>query len=293
MNLDHLNARFAIDGRLAFAEGPGGWPHARLSRGDAQAEVSLYGGHVLRYTRGGAPVLWLSRQALFAEGKAIRGGIPICWPWFGPHPSDPARPAHGFARISHWEASDSGAGDHATWLRLRLSDSPATHALWPHPFRLDLLVTLSDALDVALTAHNPGDTPWRCTGALHSYFTVGDVAQIRIGGLDGARYLDQLTGQSLTQAGPVRFDREVDRIYADAGPACTIDDPALGRRIVVAKAGSRSTVIWNPWAEKARRLADFADDEYPEMVCVETANAGADVVEVAPGGSHTLRATIA
>lgn len=288
-----LNGRLGIPGRLRFAEGPGGLPHALITAGDYTAEVALQGAHVLGYGRAGAPpVLWLSRHAVFARGKAVRGGIPVCWPWFGPHPSDPTKPAHGFARVSMWAALASADHGDAVALTMRLVDNEATRALWPHPFALDLTVRVGPRLDVALTAHNTGETPFVVGGALHSYFAVGAVTEAAIMGLEGASYLDQLTGQTHTQAGPVTFAAEVDRIYADVGPACTIDDPALGRAIRVAKGGSATTVVWNPWVEKARRLADFGDDEYRAMLCVETANAGDDRVVVAAGASHTLRAII-
>lgn len=293
MELAELNERFGIGGAVAFAAGPGGMPHATLRAGDSYAEVALHGGHVLRYGADGAlPVLWVSRQAIYAPGKAVRGGIPVCWPWFGPHPADPAQPAHGLARTRMWAARASGADGGRAWLRLGLRDDADTRASWPHRFDLELSVALGAGLEVALTMRNPGDAPFSCGGALHSYFGVADVTRARIMGLDGARYLDQLTGAEHTQAGPVTVSAEVDRVYYDAGERCTIEDPALARRIVVAKAGSRTTVVWNPWVEKARRLADFADDEYAGMLCVETAMALGDSVALAPGAEHTLRATI-
>lgn len=289
-----LNERLGLPGRLRFAAGPGGMPHALLSAGPHRAEVALQGAHVLAYGREGEPpLLWVSRLAVFAPGKAVRGGIPVCWPWFGPHPSDPGKPAHGFARVSMWSAAASADRGDAVALTLRLSDDEATRALWPHPYSLELTVSCGPALTVELVAANPGPGPAVVGGALHSYFTVGDVTRASIIGLEGAAYLDQLTGQTHTQPGPVTIAGEVDRIYGDAAPECTIIDPALGRAITVAKAGSATTVVWNPWVDKAQRLADFGDDEYTGMLCVETANAGEDRVTLEPGGSHTLRATIA
>lgn len=288
-----FNDRFGIAGGLEFTAGPGGMPHALLRAGGASAEVALHGGHVLRYGADGAPpVLWVSRHAIYAPGKPVRGGIPVCWPWFGPHPSDPAKPAHGFARTRLWEVLASGADAGRPWLRLGLRDDEDTRALWPHAFALELTVALGAALDVALTMRNTGDAPLICGGALHSYFAVAAVTQARIIGLEGARYLDQLTGAEHTQVGAVTIGAEVDRVYHDGGARCAIEDAGLGRRIVVGKAGSRTTVVWNPWAEKARRLADFGDDEYHGMLCVETAMALDDSVTLAPGDEHTLRATI-
>lgn len=294
MDATELNGRLAIPGRLEFVGGPGGAPHARMRAGASAAALTLHGGHVLSYGRDGAPpVLWLSREAVFAPGKAIRGGVPVCWPWFGPHPDDPGKPAHGFVRTRPWAALASGRAGEAVWLRLGIGDDAETLALWPHPFALELTVTLGDSLDLALTMRNTGAAPLTCGGALHSYFGVGAVTQARIIGLEGASYLDQLTGREERQAGPVTVGAEVDRVYRDPGPACAIEDPALGRRITVTKAGSGTTVVWNPWVEKSRRLADFADDEYPGMLCVETALARDDRVTLAPGAAHTLRATIA
>ena len=294
MDLETLNERFALPGRLEFVAGPGGMPHARMQAGRYGCEVALHGGHVVQYGAAGEPpILWVSRQAVYAPGKAIRGGIPVCWPWFGPHPSDPAKPAHGFARTRPWQAIGSGETGDGVWLRLGLQSDETTLALWPHQFQLELTITVGPQLDLALTAHNPGDAPFSFGGALHSYFTVADVTQASVEGLEGARYIDQLTGEERRQEGPVTVADEVDRVYFDPGPSCAIRDPLLGRRITVTKAGSGTTVVWNPWREKAARLADFADDEYPGMLCVETALALGDRVTLAPGASHTLRATIA
>ncbi|HMQ33855.1 MAG TPA: D-hexose-6-phosphate mutarotase [Chloroflexaceae bacterium] len=288
-----LNDRFGLAGKLAFVAGPSGLPHARIASGDYGAEVALQGAHVLAYgRRGEPPVLWTSRLAVFAPGKAVRGGVPVCWPWFGPHPSDPGKPAHGFARVSMWSVAASADGGDAVALTLGLRDDGATRALWPHPFALELSVRVGARLELALTATNTGDAPVTLGGALHSYFGVGAVTEARIMGLEGARYLDQLTGEFHAQQGPVTVAGEVDRIYEDAGPACTIVAPALGRAVRVAKSGSATTVVWNPWVEKARSLADLGDEEYHEMLCVETANAGADTVTLAPGARHTLGATI-
>jgi len=293
MEIAALNARFGLDDRVRFAPGPGGMPHAVIMAGGAEAELALNGAQPLSFRHAGEPpILWVSRAAQYATGKPVRGGVPICWPWFGPHPDDPAKPAHGFARNQPWEVLETGPADDGAFIRLGLADNAATRALWPHPFRLELALTVGPALNVALIAHNPGDAPFRFGGALHSYFAVGDVGQVQILGLDGTAYHDKVGGGERRQSGPVTIAGEVDRVYRDTTATCTIVDPALGRRISVAKAGSHSTVVWNPWTEKAARLADLADDEYPQFVCVETALAEEDSVELAPGASHTLRTTI-
>ncbi len=291
--LEDLNRQF---GRadLHFVGGPNGIAIAELANAHGAARVALYGGHVLSYTpRGGSDALFLSQRAVYVPGKAIRGGVPVCWPWFGPHPSDPSLPAHGFARTSTWEvrASDSDAG--ATRLTMGLRDDAATRAIWPHRFDLTLVVTLGAALDLALTAHNRGEEPFVLSAALHSYLAVGAIERTAVIGLSGTTYIDQIDGdRRKTQAGDITFAGEVDRIYlSDA--AATIEDRAAARQIQIGKRGSGATVVWNPWLDKARRLTDLGEDAYPQFVCVETANAGDDLIDVAPGASHTLATTIA
>jgi len=186
----------------------------------------------------------------------------------------------------------------ATVIRLGLRDDEATRELWPHSFALELEVAVGVALRVSLIARNTGSAPFTCTGALHSYLAVGDVTLIAIHGLEGCAYVDKVNGGAeKVQRGLVTIVGETDRVYHDTVATCTIDDPVLGRRIAVAKRGSRSTIIWNPWQEKARRLADFDDDAYPSMVCVEagyprTGVALNDAVTIPPGGEHRLETTI-
>ncbi len=293
--IQDLNARFAIADQVSFAVGSGGFPVVSVRNAHADASIALQGADVTGFQpHGQEPVLFLSRQAVYARGKAIRGGIPICWPWFGPHPTDPTKPDHGFARTRPWSVLDTRAmPDGATRVRLGLTDDAETRALWPHAFALQLVVIVGAALEVTLVARNTGYEPFVCSGALHSYFRVGDVTAITIQGLEGIAYVDKVDGgHAKVQQGPVTIAGETDRVYTDTTAACAIVDPTVGRRVTVAKEGSRSTVVWNPWRDKARRLADFGDDEYTEMVCVEVANAGDDTVTVAPGGEHRLGTTI-
>jgi D-hexose-6-phosphate mutarotase len=295
IDLETLNDSFAITDHISFANGPGGLPIAQIRNAYAAATVSLHGAQVLAFQpHGHVPVLWVSAHSLYQSGKAIRGGIPICWPWFGPHPSDPAKPAHGFARTSLWSVLSAAAlADGATQIRLRLVDEDTNAMLWPHPFELRMVVTVGAQLNVELIVRNPGPTAFTYSGALHSYFDVSDIAAISIHGLDGCDYIDQVDGdRQKTQKGPIAITSETDRVYLNTTTTCVIEDPGLDRRIGIAKGGSRSTVVWNPWSEKARRLADFGDEEYHSMVCVETANAGGDSITVAPGGEHRLTATI-
>lgn len=288
---EQLNALHGLTGTVAFETGQGGLTRAVITNASATAEIYLQGATVTAYQpRGESPVLWLSPQAQFQAGKAIRGGIPVCWPWFGPHPKDASKPQHGFARNLEWSCVNTRALSAAlTEVELRLTDSDATRALWPHAFELTLRVTVGDVLQLDLTARNPGPEPVELGAALHSYFHVGDIREVEIHGLERTRYFDQVAGnQEQTQAGPVNIGEEVDRIYFDTEADCVIRDPNLNRSLRVAKLGSRSTVVWNPWIAKSGRMADFPDDGYRTMVCVETTNAARDLRTLSPGDEHTL-----
>jgi len=224
----------------------------------------------------------------------IRGGIPVCWPWFGAHPDRDDLPIHGFARISDWSVESADSVEAGTRVVLSLADSDATRALWPHRFTLTLAITVGEALTLELETVNKGDEPFSFTQALHSYFTVGCIHDTTVRGLEGARYLDTV-GEVVekVQDGVIRFTEETDRDYFDTTAECIIDDPVLGREIHVAKTGSNSTVVWNPWTEKSKRMSDFPDDGFPGMLCVETTNATKfDTVVVEPGGSHAISTRI-
>lgn len=294
-DIQALNDSFAITEQISFAGGPGGWVLAEIRNAYAVATVSLYGGQVLAFQpHGQQAVLWASSRSSAQAGKPIRAGIPICWPWFGPHPTDATLPAHGFVRTAHWNVlAVAGLADGATQIRMRIGDNDISDRRWPHPFDLRCVVTVGAELRVELIMRNPGNAPYTCSSALHSYFSISDIGAITIHGLDGSEYIDKVDGgQRKTQQGPIAIDAETDRVYLGTTAPCVIDDAGLNRRIQVAKSGSHSTVVWNPWVEKARKLADFDDDEYRKMVCIETTNAEADSVTIAPGGEHRLVATI-
>jgi D-hexose-6-phosphate mutarotase len=295
VDIQSLNDAFAIPGHLSFTAGPGSLPMVEIHSAHATATVALQGGQVVTYQpHDQQPVLWVSERSIYAPGKAIRGGIPVCWPWFGPHPDDPHKPQHGFARTAMWQVLGTTLVEpDAVQLRLGLTDTAETRTLWPHAFALELGITAGPELRVELTARNPGTEAMQCTSALHSYFQVSAIEAVTIYGLEGSSYIDKVdAARRKLQQGPITIAGETDRIYLDTTNDCTIQDPGLGRRIHVAKVGSRSTVVWNPWVDKARQLADFGDEEYRQMVCIETANAGDDVITIAPGGAHTLGTTI-
>ena len=289
-DIDTLNRRFGLPGALHFVNGSGDLPVVDIQTPLASARVALQGAHLLAWQpAGAAPVIWLSQAAVFAPGQAIRGGVPVCWPWFG---AREGLPMHGFVRTRLWQVR-SAAMDPAgqVVLRLSLQDDADTRALWDHAFDLELLVTLGATLSLTLISRNTGDQPFTLTDALHSYFCVADIQQTTVQGLDGCDYLDKVQNFARArQSGAVEFTGETDRIYLDTTADCVIEDQQQQRQIRIAKTGSSSTVVWNPWREKV--FADMAAGEHRQMLCVETCNAGPDQITLAPGQSHALSATI-
>jgi glucose-6-phosphate 1-epimerase len=269
---------------------------AALRVRNAFGSILVYrqGAHVVEYSPAEAPaVLFTSAASRFERGKAIRGGVPICFPWFGPHPTRSELPAHGFARTSEFEYRGSRANEGGeTTLHFSLTGSDATRDAFPFEFSLDYEVTLAKKLLLRLRVTNSGAVPFTFEEALHSYFSVSDVRRVRVVGLAGDAYLDQLSGRSEVEGEhPVGIDREVDRVYRSSADS-RIEDPDLGRAIVVGKVGSRSTVLWNPWVEKSRRLADFGDEEYVKMLCIESANVRPHAVELAASETHELAVSL-
>jgi glucose-6-phosphate 1-epimerase len=293
MNLSALNQTFGIPGVVGFEPGPGGLVVARIRNDFTEATVALHGGHVMSHIPHGKPdLLWMSKHSYFEAGKPIRGGIPVCWPWFGAHPENPELPAHGFVRLQEWDVKATTIlADGATRISLILPDRPEYRKFWPHPFSLEIVVTVADRLEVELVAGNTGEEPFTCTAALHSYFNAGDIAAVTVTGLDGVEYIDTVEGKNLrqVQSGSIDFKAETDRIYLDTTSPCLIHDAQLGRTLHVAKDGSRTTVVWNPWIAKSARMPDFGNEEYRGMLCVETANARDDKITIAPGKSHSLK----
>jgi len=287
-----LNARFAIAGRLRFQDAAPGLPVAEITTPDAMARVALQGGQVLEWQPNGhKPVIWVSRAALYQPGKGVRGGVPVCWPWFG---QAEGKAVHGFVRTRMWEVREAKVDLADTvMLRLGIRDDESTRALWDFAFDLELIVTVGAALKMELVTRNTGSVPFTITDGLHTYFRVGDIRRTRVQGLDGVNYLDKVRNfEQFTQTGPVVFNEETDRIYINTTSDCLIEDPVFERTIRVAKADSSSTVVWNPWAEKEKGFADMAAGEYADMLCVETVNAGPDEITVVPGGKHCLLAFV-
>ena len=295
-NLDNfsetLNSRFGIAGRLRFQNSGPGLPVAEITTPDAMARVAVQGGQVLEWQPNGQkPVIWVSKAAVYQPGKGVRGGVPVCWPWFG---QKEGKGVHGFVRTRMWEVREAKTDLADTvMLRLGVKDDESTRAEWDHEFDLELIVTVGAALKMELVTRNTGKVPFTITDGLHTYFRIGDVHQVKVHGLDGINYLDKVRNfQQFTQSGPVTFTEETDRVYINTTADCLIEDPVFGRTIRVAKSGSSSTTVWNPWTEKEKGFSDMAAGEYADMVCVETVNASPDEITVVPGGKHSLLAFV-
>jgi glucose-6-phosphate 1-epimerase len=270
-----------------------GYPVYVIEHARAKARVALHGAQVLEWTpTGESPVIYLSPDAVFKEGKAIRGGVPICWPWFNAHPSDASKPSHGFARTRFWNLMEIVSNADGVMMKMETWSDEASRALWPFEFRLQLTVTMGKTLKLVLETLNLGEVPFVVGEALHAYLKVGDVSKVSVEGLEDADYLDTVGERVMrSQKGAVEFDREVDRQYVSSD-RITLVDESLGRKMEISKRGSGTTTVWNPWVDRARELGDLPDEDYKEFVCVEPANAGPTVVTVPPGGRHVIESCI-
>ena len=282
---------------VVLDSGRGGLRRLSIDTGICAAELYLHGAHLCRWQPRSQPqpVLWMSEASRYEPGVPIRGGVPICFPWFGPRAGDPSAPVHGVARIGAWYLDGvtlEAAG--SVNARLSLDCGALVSPPVPHGLRLAYEVRLGQDLSMSLTVTNPADVPTRFEEALHTYFAVGDVRQVSVAGLEGATYADKVDGaKRKTQADAlITIGGETDRLYLDTGSAVTLRDLSFGRRIRVEKTGSRSTVVWNPWVAKSKAMPDFGDDEWPGMLCIETANAADNAVTIPPHASHTMTAEI-
>lgn len=292
MTIKELNANFGIANQLEILEGKGGLPFISITNSSAKALISIYAGQVLSFqpVTETEDLMFLSDKAYYQEGKAIKGGVPICWPWFGPDPDGSGRPAHGFVRNRFWNViatETTPAGE--TKVVLGLVDTEETRAIWPYSFELAIAISVGKTLRLELITRNTGTQAFSITQAFHTYFSVGDINQVKIFGLESKNYLDKVAnGVQKQQQGAIEIASEVDRIYTHITEDLIIDDNKLGRRIVIASQGSKTAVVWNPWSEICAQMADLENEAYKNFVCVETTNAADDVVTIAPGETFQL-----
>ncbi len=293
--IDALNNQHAIASHIQFELGVGRLPTAYINNAHARATVSLHGGHMVSFANEHGQLLWVSGLATYDHGEAIRGGVPVIWPWFGAHLTDKDLPAHGFVRASMWDVVRTEVlADGGTRLVLGIEDSAETRAIWPHSFQLQVTFDIATTLTITLTVKNTGATPFRWSGALHTYFAISDVAQTAVAGLDGVAFKDTVAHVDDVQSGDIRFPdgATVDNVYHAAPAELLLQDETHVTRITSQNADA--TVVWNPG--RSVQKADIDEDAFERFVCVETACGASATTQdemplLAPGESTTFSAT--
>jgi glucose-6-phosphate 1-epimerase len=295
LRIDELNERFGIKGTAQVAGGNGGLPKLNISGLLAEAEIYLHGAQVTAWRPAGEEeVIFLSRHSKWVDGRAIRGGIPVCFPWFRAKADDPNAPAHGFVRTKEWNLESVHAGGDGTVTVVCATRSDeGSRRWWPHEFRLAHRITVGKTLGMELTVSNSGSTAFRFEEALHTYFRVGDVEQVEVRGLEGVEFLDNVDGnRQKVQSGGLRLTGPADNAFINSGSAVEFSDPGLGRTVRTAKGNSSTTIVWNPWRQGAAKLADLGDEEWKQMICVEAGNILGGAISLDPGEEHTMHAEI-
>jgi D-hexose-6-phosphate mutarotase len=280
--LQALNQQFAIGEQLKFEMHPSGLVQGKINSDKCSGSFFLLGAHIAEFQpkSQSQPILFMSDEAVFEVGKPIRGGIPICFPWFGANKADANAPAHGLVRTAVWDLLES---------KLTAGGVSVTLGYQSAPFHLSLTVVFGETLDVTLNVKNESATEQACEVALHTYFQLGDARRATIVGLEQNEFRDQLTGQIHPAAGTgIQFTEETDRVYRGSVPVVRIEDEANSRCIKIMPCNSQSTVIWNPWIAKSQRMSDFGDNEFERMCCVETANVTPHNWVIAAGESQSV-----
>jgi len=295
IDIDELEDKFSIEGEVGFAELEEDLVFITVSNKYADVDICLYGAHITSYRPAGQMgFLWMSPESNFEVGKPIRGGIPVCFPWFGPHKTDPDKPQHGFARLMYWDVvstETNAAGE--TIVKLQLCSSDETKAYWPYDFCAEMTILVGKKLVATLKVTNTSAEAFEYTCALHSYFSLSAIESISIEGLRGTTYYNQLTGENgVQEEESLTIQEPLTRHYLNTESPVIIADSAFRRRIKVDKAGSKVTTVWNPGAETCANIGDLPDDGYETFVCVEATNAFDYPISIAPGESFATSAII-
>ena len=293
--IEELEDKFSIEGEVGFYEQDGDMIFMTVSNKYADADICLYGAHVTNFKpHKTMEVLWMSPDSKYLEGSPIRGGIPVCFPWFGPHKTDKAKPQHGFARLMYWSVIETKTLPTAeTFIRLQLCSSAGTKTYWNHDFCVEMVLIIGKFLVATLKVTNTSSLPFEYTSALHSYFSVSSIEAITIEGLQNTRYYNQLEPGDYVQESPeLKIQKPETRHYYETEATCKINDPFFGRRIRVAKSGSKVTTVWNPGEETCSKIDDMPDDAFHAFVCIEAVNAFNDIIKLAPGETHETSAII-
>jgi len=295
VDIEKLNETFGIEGNVKFDLLENNLIYLIVTNKYADAKICLYGAHVLSFAPHNAKeILWMSPKSNFEVGQAIRGGIPVCFPWFGPHKTDSDKPQHGFGRLMYWDLVEvTSKPTDETLVRFKLCTSEETKAYWPHDFCAELTVTVGKTLEVRLNVINQSDALFEYTCALHSYYNISSIENITITGLQGANYHSQLEPGEFVQESPkIEILKAETRHYHNTVATCVIDDNEMKRKIRIEKEGSKITTVWNPGKETCATINDMPDDAYLHFVCIEAVNAFDDVIKLDAGKSHTTSAII-
>jgi glucose-6-phosphate 1-epimerase len=295
IDIDELDDKFSIEGEVGFAELENDLVFITVSNKYADADICLYGAHITSFRpHNSMDLLWMSPDSSFELGKPIRGGIPVCFPWFGPHKTDPEKPQHGFGRLMYWEVvSTSTNTSGESVVKLQLCSSDETKVYWPYDFCAEMTIVVGKTLTATLKVTNTSGQPFDYTCALHTYYSLSAIESISIEGLKGTTYFDQLTGEFGIQEGePLEITEALTRHYLNTESQVVIADSAFRRRIKVDKTGSKVTTVWNPGAETCAKIGDLPDDGFETFVCVEATNAFDYPVKLAAGESFETSAII-
>jgi len=295
VDIEKLNDTFGLEGKVKFAKMENDLVYLSIANKYADARISLYGAHIMSFRpRNSEDILWMSPESNFQLGQPIRGGIPVCFPWFGPHKTDLAKPQHGFGRLMYWDLVETASKPSVeTLVRLQLCSSKETKAYWPHDFCAELTVIIGQTLVVSLKVTNQSAESLEYTCALHSYYNLSSIENTTITGLLGASYHSQLEPGEFVQKTPkIEILKAETRHYHNTTAACTIEDSLFKRKIRIEKAGSKITTVWNPGKDTCATINDMPDDAYLHFVCVEAVNAFDDVIKLVPGESHITSAII-
>ncbi|HTU24704.1 MAG TPA: D-hexose-6-phosphate mutarotase [Pirellulales bacterium] len=292
--ISELNRRFGIPGIAQVVAGNGGLAKVAVTAPAAAGEIYLLGAQITSWRPQGAEeVIFVSSKSHWQVGKAIRGGVPICFPWFGGKADDPWAPAHGFVRSILWTLDSIAQSPAGVTVSLSTGANADSKKWWSADFQAVLRATFGSELVIELTVRNVGAAPLRFEEALHAYFRVGAIEQVSVEGLSDVDYLDKTdAGKRKTQKGPITIERETDRVYLDTTGPIELVDRSLGRRLTVTREDSHTAVVWNPWIAKSKALSDFGDEEYHHMLCIEASNVADFTIPVPPGHEHTLKTTV-
>ena len=288
-----LDSDFTIEPQLNITQDENGLEYIEINNDLATAKIALQGGHIISWQPKVQehPVLWVSSNARYQKGRSIRGGVPICWPWFGAHPTDGTLCPHGFARVIPWQLTMAEpTRNGATRIVLQMTETAEARRQLSYPYLLSMTITVGDTLRIELATTNKSTHPFLVGEAFHTYFNISDIANVTLKGLQDTLFADKVFGyERRLQRGDITFNGEFDRVYLNTTSDSVIEDTGLNRQIRIGTSRSQSTIVWTPWADKAEQMADMGTkDEWRTTVCVETGNALDNAVVISPNKTHTM-----